>query len=512
MNDSTTQCDLGPAPARDGFLVLGMHRSGTSSVAGTIARLGPVPPKTPIPAGDDNRRGYWESLAITELHNELLASAGSKWNDWRLFNSGWRDTPVAAQFKARAKALLESEFNGASAFVLKDPRICRFPEFWLEIFQEENITPRIVIPVRVPLEVAQSLKTRNGFSLSEGLLLWLRHVLDAEAATRDMPRAIIMWDAFLKDWRCEIERIGKDLNIHWPGLTDFTAAEIDTFLTAELKHERTAADTARVHPDMHEWVMAVYDALVELSRNPSSNSARATLDDVKADFNQASRLFGRTLAGMELERKTLGAERSVLVADRDARAQELQQTLQTLEAERARSAELQRTHDEALQSLRNELDAQGQALLAEQQSGAEARQTAQALEEDRNRLAALHQGHDEALNALRAELEAERARLTAEIRLHQQELQRSGQVLESETARFAALQHEKEIADSNQAELATKLAELDANFVNSQAGLQHAESERDVTKQRLEDLHAKIARFKKRPIRSLINRALGRGI
>src|SRR4029077_1974458 len=83
-----------------------------------------------------------------------------------------------------AKEIFEAEFANATLLILKDPRICRFVPFWLDVLKEMKVAPRIVIPLRSPLEVAHSLKKRNALSLTKGLLLWLRHVLDAEAQTR----------------------------------------------------------------------------------------------------------------------------------------------------------------------------------------------------------------------------------------------------------------------------------------------------------------------------------------
>src|SRR5438552_705120 len=81
-------------------------------------------------------------------------------------------------------------FDDEPLAVLKDPRICRFVPFWLDVLGEIGAQPRIVIPVRSPLDVAESLKLRNGFSSSKSLLLWLRHTLDAEAETRKLSRSI----------------------------------------------------------------------------------------------------------------------------------------------------------------------------------------------------------------------------------------------------------------------------------------------------------------------------------
>ncbi|WP_134487370.1 hypothetical protein [Methylocella tundrae] len=88
-----------------------------------------------------------------------------------------------------------------SFFAFKDPRLCRIIPFWVAAFEEMQIAPLVVIPIRSPLEVAQSLAKRDGFSLETGLLLWLRHVLDAERESRHFPRAVVSMDDLFEDWR-----------------------------------------------------------------------------------------------------------------------------------------------------------------------------------------------------------------------------------------------------------------------------------------------------------------------
>jgi len=74
---------------RQAVLVLGMHRSGTSALAGVIARLGAALPKTQVRADLNNKRGYGESSELVQFHERLLASAGSGWRDWERFDPNW---------------------------------------------------------------------------------------------------------------------------------------------------------------------------------------------------------------------------------------------------------------------------------------------------------------------------------------------------------------------------------------------------------------------------------------
>jgi hypothetical protein len=61
----------------DVIMVLGMHRSGTSAVSGTLTKLGGQPPEHLMQGGYDNERGHFESVEIAAFHDELLASGGS---------------------------------------------------------------------------------------------------------------------------------------------------------------------------------------------------------------------------------------------------------------------------------------------------------------------------------------------------------------------------------------------------------------------------------------------------
>jgi hypothetical protein len=284
---------------RKAILVLGMHRSGTSALTRVLSLLGAALPKRVMPpAANNNEAGFWEPERLAALHDRMLAEAGSRWDDWRAFNDRWHDTPIAAQFKARASQLLDEEFGDAPLFVFKDPRNCRFSRFWLDIFAERGIAPKIVLPVRSPLEVAQSHRARDGFPLRKGLLLWLRHVLDAEAASRDLPRAVIEYDAFLKDWRSSVATMERALGA-FPANTDLAAAEIDRFLCDDLKHQRVAPEEFARNALVHAWVEQTYTAMRELARNPGSNSACATLDRIRTQFDEAATLFGGALADAE---------------------------------------------------------------------------------------------------------------------------------------------------------------------------------------------------------------------
>ena len=169
-----------------------------------------------MPPHRDNERGYWELTVLMALNDEILAAGRSRWQDWRRFDPGRIDTAAAAALSERAKAALVEEFGDANLPIVKDPRICRLMPFWMRVFEEAGWSARAVLSLRSPLEVALSLNKRDGIALSHGCLIWLRHALDAEGETRNIPRAVLDWNEFLLDRRGSLDRIGRQLDLAWP--------------------------------------------------------------------------------------------------------------------------------------------------------------------------------------------------------------------------------------------------------------------------------------------------------
>ena len=70
-----------PAPLRRVLLVLGMHRSGTSALAGLLCQQGFQAPQNHDGGDAHNPTGYWEPQQIRAFHYSLLEGAQSSWED-----------------------------------------------------------------------------------------------------------------------------------------------------------------------------------------------------------------------------------------------------------------------------------------------------------------------------------------------------------------------------------------------------------------------------------------------
>lgn len=149
--------------------ILGMHRSGTSCLAGSLEEaglyLGDVNTKAPA-----NARGNRENRDIMDLHDAVLAECGYRWDNPPSEQVGW-----SAKHFERLRALV-SEYPTTRPWGFKDPRTLLLLDSWLEALP--NL--RLVASVRHPASVAASLRRRNKFSWEQGYSLWLdynRHLL-----------------------------------------------------------------------------------------------------------------------------------------------------------------------------------------------------------------------------------------------------------------------------------------------------------------------------------------------
>ncbi len=260
------------------LVVLGMHRSGTSSVAGTLSLLGAAAPKTLMAPADDNPRGFWESDVVMALNDAMLAERGLSWSDWRA-----RVGRSAAVADPRIATVMADEFGDAEQVVLKDPRLCRLFEEWRISLTAADYAVRVVIPIRAPAEVARSLTARNPMTWEHGLRLWLRHVLDAERASRGLPRHTMMWTDFLSDWRGQISRMNQSLSV---GLIadQESAAAVDTFLSDNLHRQRS-------HEPTPPLVRRAWRILSDMATHGDHPDLLSALDAVRVEFDHACTLF-----------------------------------------------------------------------------------------------------------------------------------------------------------------------------------------------------------------------------
>jgi GT2 family glycosyltransferase len=176
------------APADDArasgqIVVLGMHRSGTSSVAGLLARMGAWPgDEAALLTGPDNPRGHYE---LGALHGACLRRLEAAGGDWKRPPTVAPPAAVDA-FRRDAAAVLDT-LDACRPWFIKEPRLCLLVRELLPLLTR----PVFVHVVRDPVEAAASLEARDGLGRDEALALWELYTRAAFAATRGWPRVFV---------------------------------------------------------------------------------------------------------------------------------------------------------------------------------------------------------------------------------------------------------------------------------------------------------------------------------
>lgn len=243
------------------LIVLGMHRSGTSALAGVCRLLGADLSEHLMLAQDDNVMGFWEHDAITQVHDRLLARLGYAWDDVRALPERWWQYATLAPFKEELLEILRKDFGGSTLPCIKDPRISRLVPLWLDVLKQLNWQPKFLFSFRNPHEIAASLQSRNGFPLQKGHLLTLRHWLDAESATRGKPRAFVHYADLLEDWRTSLAPAWQRLGLDLPQKNNFLNKRIHEFLIIGQRHERGSRSEeqhfGRLVSHLYETLLAI---------------------------------------------------------------------------------------------------------------------------------------------------------------------------------------------------------------------------------------------------------------
>ena len=265
-------------------MVLGMHRSGTSALTRLLNLHGAALGGDVVPADETNIVGYWENRRFMQLNNDILKALGSTWHDVRPLPSGWQTADAVRKCQNRIEQEVEHQFNKLPLWALKDPRTCRLMPLWMGVFEKLSVDTSYVLIGRHPYEVAASIERRNGLPREKCLLLWLIHVLEAEAKTRGKKRVLLTYDEMLDGWAAAVARIEDGLGFRFPNRSDEIKYEVDSFLSSGLRHHCVKEVQARTV--IERWAIEAYDAYGSARKN--HQEALLRLDEIRDELTRVS--------------------------------------------------------------------------------------------------------------------------------------------------------------------------------------------------------------------------------
>ena len=252
------------------FLVLGMHRSGTSAITRGLETLG-------INLGDnlrtprtENPKGFWEDLDFNSINADILDMFKLDWQVPGLITPERLQSDALREQRVRAEKFLESRLSDAPVLGLKDPRASRILPFWEVVFRNIGVEPSYIIASRNPLCVAESLKTRDGFSTPKGIILWLEYMIESLYYSNTEKRIVVEYDKMLESSSTELERIAHKLNLSFNCNTKEFKNYSQKFLSKSLRSTKFCAHDFFRRTDVPEISKNLYKILIEMSENKNN--------------------------------------------------------------------------------------------------------------------------------------------------------------------------------------------------------------------------------------------------
>jgi hypothetical protein len=298
-----------------------MHRSGTSFLARALNLRG-------VYLGDlsslishelqplsDNLRGHWEHKELLNLAELSLSQNNGTWYD--VPDNIKIDEKIGSKIYHETQDLLNHP-SLASGF--KDPRISLCFEAWWKYLPSHFI---IIGIFRNPLEVAESLKLRNGFDYEKSINLW-RIYNDKLLFMLDK------FDGFLLNFNWSKEQIIAEINLISKkiGLVDI---DISNWYSKELLHSNK-----KLQLDYHldKKITDLYDKLQQRAQN--NNQIELTI--FSNDKNNLLEALKGTLQDLSVQtefykqlQKTQLNEKNEIIANLELTLQEKQKQINDLE-------------------------------------------------------------------------------------------------------------------------------------------------------------------------------------
>jgi len=236
--------------------VLGMHRSGTSCLTGSLQAGGLFLGKHHT-WNEYNRKGNRENQDVVNLHENMFKDNGASWDN-PVRQTGFLNKLLRRPMKwqtrhyDRAREILV-EYSHENLWGFKDPRALFLLHGWKALIPDIQF----VGIFRHPMAVAQSLNSRPALpiSIEQGLEMWFAYnqALLSEHQQKHFPLFCFDWSE--EEFHQKLNHLHDDLKLK-------AVAEDQRFYTADLHNQKVENEA-----ELPEHIDALYKELCSRQYN-----------------------------------------------------------------------------------------------------------------------------------------------------------------------------------------------------------------------------------------------------
>ena len=204
-------------------MVVGMHRSGTSFLTGSLQQAGLELGKFSS-WNRHNHKGNRENTDFVDFHDDVLRARGFEWN-------APPEGPIVwtAEECSRARALV-SGYSSVPHWGFKDPRATLLLDGWRQVLPHLEF----VGIFRHPRDVQRSLEARSGLPAGDTLALWAAYNRRLLTLHRERPFPVLCFDEPEEVLLRKLDGVLQELGL--------TPVAEDRFFATELRHHRNSTE------------------------------------------------------------------------------------------------------------------------------------------------------------------------------------------------------------------------------------------------------------------------------
>ena len=320
-------------------MVIGPGRSGTSTIAGALARCGLEVPGRVIKGNATNPSGFYEPRWVVDFHRDLLQR-----NRVGTIDSSPRAMEVMARVVAapevrdQLRTWLATRLERQRRLVVKDPRSIWFRDLWVDVARDIGVEPGFVTMLRHPAEVSASRQKYYRAPEEQShradeiahVSGWVNVVLTAELVTQGSPRGFVRYSDLVEDWRAVLKELGWQLGLSYDPELDVSPHPVDELIDPSLHRVRVEWSDVDVPDALRDLAERVWQTFSTVAIDGESAVLAAEVDALRGEYAQMNddalaltrqAVFrGRLAARRRGWQKGVAEERARVAAAEDHRA------------------------------------------------------------------------------------------------------------------------------------------------------------------------------------------------